>query len=279
MLDEQETKLSPETYLEGNSMADFRCRQCSTNLSVNHSGATVAVWGLAQCNGCKSWTPFKEENGIFVIVEPLMPARLCPNCKTKTAFRRLWDWPPNGEPVSALDLCLACGLVAYFKSDRLGQTVIDQYPKVVQVAQPELPDQVKKAYAEALISQGAGAPNGALLMCRRAIQEALDNLGAKKGDLPTQLGDLVSKLKLTPDLKEWGDHARIGGKLAGHGTGGNEWGDATKIWGDASDAEAVIAFCEAFFEYVYVLPERNKERRAKTGTPPALQSGPGSNVP
>lgn len=220
-------------------------------------------------------------------MEAAMPARKCPYCKVVSNFSRSADriinaesTPPgtNNEEVS-LDICQNCNAVVYFRTIRGGGDVKDMYPGLTESAPDELPSNVRKAFDEALICYAAKAPNGALLMCRRAIQEALNDLGAKNGDLPTQLSDLVSKYKLTPDLKEWADHARIGGKLAGHGTGGNEWGDATKIWGDVTDAEAVIAFCEGFFEYVYVLPERNKQRRVKTGTPPVAQSGTGSNAP
>lgn len=244
-------------------MADFLCAKCGAPLQVSHGQHVEAMQGYSQCQSCKMWTPFRVRGGIYRIDESLMPVRICPNCKAKAGFRRRWEWPPESSKVAALDSCSACGFTAYFKSDdREGTNVTDMYPKVVLEPPTELPEPVKKAYAEALVCYGAGAPNGTLLMCRRAIQEALDGLGAKKGVLPTQLQDLVDKRKIPPDLKDWADHARIGGKLAGHGTGGAEWGDSTKVWGDMKDADAVIGFCDSFFDYLYVIPERNRQRRA-----------------
>jgi len=268
----EKTKLPPTEELEG-SMPQFRCMAGKHNHSIDHGATTTEVRGLALCGGCNEWTPYHITGGLLHSVdEAAVPIRVCPNCGAKAAFRRRWEWPPNGDEIGALDSCSACGFTAYFKSsDRQGKSVIDQYPKVIRNPQDELPAQVKTAYAEALQCYGAGAPNGALLMCRRAIQEALDERGAKKGDLPTQLNDLVTQYKITPDLKDWADHARIGGKLAGHGTGGKEWGDPSKVWGDSEDAEAVLEFCEAFFEYLYVLPERNKQRRSRIAPPPATQ--------
>ena len=65
---------------------------------------------------------------------------------------------------------------------------------------------------------GADVPNGTLLMHRRALHETLNHLGARKGDLPTQLSDLVKKQMIVPRLRDWTDQARIGGKIAAHGT-------------------------------------------------------------
>jgi hypothetical protein len=45
----------------------------------------------------------------------------------------------------------------------------------------------------------------------------MDDKKAKKGNLPTQLNDLVNKGEITPKLKEWADQARIGGRIAAHG--------------------------------------------------------------
>lgn len=285
MTDGQETKLSPETCLEGGSMADFRCRRCGINQNVGHSGGTSAMQGLVQCSSsaCRSWTPFKVDNGILVTGENLMPARVCPNCKVKAAFRRLWDWPPidatDVAVVDALDMCSSCGYVAYFKTDRLGQKVTDQYPKNVPQAPQEIPEKIRIAFQEALLCYGAGGPNGSLLMCRRALQEVMNDKQAKKGDLPVQLNDLVARGVIIPRLKDWADQARIGGRIAAHGGGGDEWGDPDKIWGTMEDAQIVIEYLNGFFEFVYVLDARMNARFGEHGASPASQSGTDSNAP
>jgi len=136
------------------------------------------------------------------------------------------------------------------------------YPKARETAPQELPDKVRRAFDEALLSYEIGAWNGVLGMCRRAVQEALLDLGAPiKGDLPTQLKYLVDNHKITPDLRDWADQARIGGRLAAHGIGGDEWGQPEKQWGDQMDATEVIEFCKSFFEYSYLMRERLKKRR------------------
>ncbi len=267
----------PET-LEGEQiMAEFRCVKCGDNLNVSHGGTTQAVQGLARCGSCEHWTPFLEENNMFRGTdEALMPTRVCPNCKVTTAFRRRWAWPPGGDEVSALDSCTACGLVAYVRGDRSGQEVVDQYPKDIQVPPAELPDLVKTAFAEGLKCYSADAPNGALLMCRRALQETMNNLEAVKGDLPKQLDHLVEERAITPKLRDWADQSRIGGRIAAHGTGGDEWGDPDKVWGDMDDAEIVIEYLKGFFEYVYVLEARIKQKM-QGGDQPASPAEPDSS--
>jgi hypothetical protein len=118
-------------------------------------------------------------------------------------------------------------------------------------------------------------------MSRRTLQEALNDMienvqtldgEAKKKllkrDLPTQLQALVDAHVITPDLKDWADQARIGGKLAAHGTGGDEWGEPDKEWGDQGDAQTVIEFLQSFLEYSYAMKQRLANRRgsAETGS-------------
>ena len=213
-----------------------------------------------------------------------MPARLCPYCKVVSNFTRgpstntavAAKTPPSQvDQVLALEWCANCEAYIYVRGhESNGDVIYDQYPKVVDKAPEELPPAIKKAFDEALKCYGAEAPNGALLMCRRAIQESVQNLEAPKGNLPKQLQALVDADKITPDLKEWADHARVGGKIAAHGVGGDEWGDPDQIWGDLEDAAAVIEFCRAFFEYTYVIPERNRQRRISTGLETKEQSEP-----
>ncbi len=79
---------------------------------------------------------------------------------------------------------------------------------------------------------------------------------------------------IIPDLRDWADQARIGGKLAAHGKGGDEWGQPDKEWGEQTDADQVIEFCKSFFDYAYVMKARLAKQRML-----ASQSKPGSNAP
>ena len=218
--------------------------------------------------------------------EETMPARLCPYCQVVSNFSRnaplgasKMAQEGEGNQEISLDTCQNCNVASYFRaSEGSGDKVFDQYPKTVERAPTELPDGIEKAFNEALVCYGALAPNGALLMCRRALQETMADKNAKKGDLPTQLDDLVTKGEITPKLREWADQARIGGRIAAHGAGGEAWGDPDKLWGTIDDARAVIDYLKIFFDYVYVLEER---MISKFGEPnvPASQSETDSSAP
>lgn len=224
---------------------------------------------------------------INVLEGEIMPARLCPYCKVVSNFGRLFatgadsNPAPDGETRGGEEIslcnCPNCNAVVYYRTPSGGGgTVIDQYPQTVERASTDLPDPVRKALDEALLCYGAGSPNGTLLMCRRALQETMNDKKAKKGDLPTQLEDLVSRQEITPKLRDWATQSQIGGRIAAHGSGGELWGDPDKIWGTMDDARIVIEYLNGFFEYVYVLAARIKNSM-KDADSPASQSKKGSN--
>ena len=185
----------------------------------------------------------------------------CPNCKAKTNFNlaATVNKDHKGASQLAIGLCQVCDFPVYFGLKKENQNEIWHYPEVLEVPPEGLPERIEIAFAEALSCYSSHIPNATLLMCRRAIQETMADKEAKKGDLPTQLDDLVASQKITPSLRDWAKHAQIGGRIAAHGTGGGQWGDPNQIWGTMADAEAVVAFCNAFFQYLYTLEKRNKE--------------------
>lgn len=209
-----------------------------------------------------------------------MPVTICPHCGRGSDFL-------IGAQVSkqtdakinwAVGSCRLCKKEVWFELHKDNpEQIMSSWPTARESAAAELPDNVRRALDEAFNCYSVEAWNGTLCMCRRAIQDALIQLGAPtKGNLPTQLKALVDTHKITPDLKDWADQARIGGKLAAHGTGGDEWGDPDKDWADRDDATQVIEFCRSFFEYAYVMKARLQRRQSGT---PASQSRPSSNEP
>ena len=204
-----------------------------------------------------------------------MPISKCPNCGDGANFQLRATTAQNADQRkddwSAIGRCVLCQGEVYFRLRGQSEEVIHSYPRLTERAPSELPDKVRRAFEEALKSQGAGAPNAALSMWRRTLQEALDNLGAPEGNLPKQLQALVDGHKIRLDLKEWADHARIGGRLAAHGTGGKDWGEEGLEWGEQAYAVTVQDFLSSFLEYVYVMPERNRQRREKQINDPTSQ--------
>ena len=179
-----------------------------------------------------------------------MPLRKCPYCKGLSNFSLsgqmcqglLKGWV-------SLDICQNCETPVYFltPSHQDRTTILDIYPKLSLEPDKELPENVKLAFVEAIKGLNDGNWNSCVVMCRRALEEAMSDLGAEGEDLFHQIDNLESQRKITPELKAWAHESRLGGKLGAHGT-------KQKKWADKNDAEEVLEFSRWFFRYVYVLP-------------------------
>ena len=198
----------------------------------------------------------------------VMPAIVCPHCGVGAnfAFSVSSQKRTNDKIICAVGFCQLCLKEVYFEVARENtDQIYTHWPRKTEKAAEELPTKVQRAFNEAFRCYSEEAWNGALLMCRRAINDALIELGApSKGNLPSQMKALVDANKITPDLKDWADQARIGGKLAAHGVGGDEWGEPEKDWADQDDADEVIDFCKSFFEYAFVMKARLDKRRGQS---------------
>ena len=188
-----------------------------------------------------------------------MPLRKCPYCKGLSNFD-LGIQLSQGllKGVVSLDICHNCGSPVYFvtKSYQDRNTILDSYPKLDLEPDKELPGNVKVAFVEAIKALNDSNWNSCVVMCRRALQEAMDDLGAKGEDLFHQIDNLEDQRKITPELKSWAHESRLGGKLGAHGT-------KQKKWADKDDADEVLEFSRWFFRYVYVLPKQLADRKQK----------------
>lgn len=199
-----------------------------------------------------------------------MPLRKCPYCKGLSNFSlgpHLFQGHLKG--CVSLDTCHNCGTPVYFVTPSVPDrnTILDSYPKLDLEVDKELPDNVKLAFAEAIKGLNDGNWNSCVVMCRRALEEAMADLGAEGEDLFHQIDNLESQRKITPELKAWAHESRLGGKLGAHGT-------KQKKWADKNDAEEVLEFSRWFFRYVYVLPRQLAARKAAvapSGNEPTAQ--------
>ena len=199
-----------------------------------------------------------------------MPLRKCPYCKGLSNFS-LGPYLCEGhlKGCVSLDTCHNCNTPVYFVTPSVKDrnTILDSYPKLDLEVDKELPDNVKLAFAEAIKGLNDGNWNSCVVMCRRALEESMTELGAEGEDLFHQIDNLESQRKITPELKAWAHESRLGGKLGAHGT-------KQKKWADKDDAEEVLEFSRWFFRYVYVLPRQLAARKAAvapSGNEPTAQ--------
>ena len=195
-----------------------------------------------------------------------MPSRRCPHCKVESSYSTVgstYIFDPHKPSNIRLDVCQndEChGHVAVIMHPPTGSE-LDVFPKLETDPDELLPDEVKKAFGQALKSLNEKIWDGCVLMCRRALEETTADLGAKGKVLYDKIEDLAKQNRITPDLQEWAHEGRLAGKLGAHGTE-----EEAKKWNDESDAEEIVEFCKWFFRYVYVLPlqlQQRKERLAE----------------
>lgn len=117
------------------------------------------------------------------------------------------------------------------------------------------PEAVQRAFSEAQDCLRAGAATAAALMCRRAIEEAAKSLGQKsRAPLAKKLSRLHDQGTLDDRLLEWADALKLAGNDAAHET------DAEIT---VRDAEDLLAFTEAFAEYLFTYRRRFDEYSAR----------------
>jgi hypothetical protein len=143
---------------------------------------------------------------------------------------------------------------------------VDVYPALDEEPDGLLPEGVSKAFGQALKSLNEGIWDGCVLMCRRALQEAMGELEATGGTLYAQIESLANASRITPDLKEWAHEGRLAGNLGAHGD------EEEKKWNDESDAQEIVEFSKWFFRYIYVLPKQLAERRERLTAEPTPPS-------
>ncbi len=124
-----------------------------------------------------------------------------------------------------------------------------------------VPDEILGDYSEGLVCLANGAPKAAVSMFRRAIQDAMINLGANQKD------DLIDQIKnvgsLTQDIKDWAHNIRIFGNWGVH-----PQDDMLKEVTPELAAE-VRDFVDEFMNYVYVMPGKVRVARGRYQKDPA----------
>ena len=191
----------------------------------------------------------------------------CPHCTKPTVFIKVAGPHEQTSPVNSLWAVMQCqGCTNYIlgatRKDNASQRYyyLAHYPlgKPNDDAPPEIPDNIRADFREALRCRFIEAHNATVEMCRRAVQASCIDLKAPADKrLFEQIDLLAAEGKITTPLKEMAHRVRLGGNLGAHPP--EDPDDATVIVIGATYADAVIEFTRDFFQHVYVMPERLKK--------------------
>lgn len=135
--------------------------------------------------------------------------------------------------------------------------IVDMYPKRIPQIDKSIPLTVASDFIEAAKCFDNECFKASASMCRRALQSSVFQKGANGRDLIDQIDDLYSKGIITSDLKDWAHEIRITGN-----TGAHPDKDGLKDVGQ-DEAREILDFMESYLNYVYTMPSKVAEKKAK----------------
>ena len=188
---------------------------------------------------------------------------VCPHCGVENvAFQLATQYRRDKNSYTyQLWICGYCGMPACSKtSSPLGQggyllyQLPNFFPIPKEISAPYgTPDDIANSFrsAKRLLQMGKDADyEGACIMSRRGIEQAVIELGAEGKNLFQKINNLEEKRLIPPAMRDWAHHLREIGNEGAHG------GIATE-----EDAAQAVYFAEMLFTYLYTLPKRMAEYR------------------
>lgn len=139
-----------------------------------------------------------------------------------------------------------------------GYVLLDTYPKAVPPRTPaHATEALKNYFGQASEAARRGNYDASGAMSRKVVdvstKQLLGDEAKKFNNIQGRIDALAAKHALTPDLQEWAHQVRLGGNEAAH--------DEEPF--DKADAEELLDFVDLYLTYVYTLPGRLAERKAR----------------
>lgn len=202
----------------------MKCPHC---LTAFHDNREVTELGE---DGTSKWTLFR---------------RTCPECRKFifSLFERYERFSVGG------------GNRYHYHRERLC------YPKAISRAPlpAEVPEEYASDYREACLTL-ADSPKASAALSRRCLQHTLrEKLGVKKGDLASEIQQVLDGGKLPSHLLESLDAVRNIGNFAAHPIKSTASGEVIEV--ELGEAEWNLDVLESLFDYVFVQPEILRKKR------------------
>jgi hypothetical protein len=142
------------------------------------------------------------------------------------------------------------------------ETIFHEWPNAGDRPSPAgVPAPVADDWREAHKDLGIQTWKSAATMARRAVQGVCINKGAAPAKLAAQIKELAANNTLHPHLVVWADQVRLFGNDGAH-----PGEDGLTDVGEA-DAREAVAFLDQLLDWVYVMPGRLDEVKARAGQP------------
>jgi Domain of unknown function (DUF4145) len=196
----------------------------------------------------------------------------CPLCGHIVAFQPSGgDWVQSAGPLGAIHVyhavCPNCQSPYFYVHDAEGH-VIHDWPNEGERPSPSgVPSRIADDWREAHKDLGIQTWKSAATMARRAVQGVCINKGAAPAKLAAQIKELAANNTLHPVLVDWAHQVRLFGNDGAH-PGDDALADITE-----ADAREAVAFLDQLLDWIYVMPGRLGDVKARSGQPP-VEGGP-----
>jgi hypothetical protein len=208
------------------------------------------------CNKAIAWNPesldkwVDEKDSNYTIVYELLSDD-CPACERKIIILHT----KYGKPVYGEN-----NPPQYITHN---QTEEIFYPKYKQAKgiEPEVPETYKKNFIEAyLVSQIS--PKASAALSRRLLQIILrEEFNIKQRDLAKEIDEFIKLPNIPPVLVEAIDAIRNIGNFAAHPIKSTSTGEIVDV--EIGEADWLLEIIEMLFNFTFVQPKREKEKRDK----------------
>lgn len=151
----------------------------------------------------------------------------CPECKVKTRIEYEYIAENNDHTYFAMARCIDCERMTFFQyKDKERDSVLDElmpefkdnskiqfvelihaFPFSSEIKIEDIPDKISKSYLEGVRCLDSNAPNGAVSMFRKFLQQICVDLGADSSKrLVDQISILPSEIIPTAtEIRQWGN--------------------------------------------------------------------------
>lgn len=205
----------------------MKCPHCIVDFHDHPEGSTVG----------------EDDDGRWTLIK-----RTCPNCNRlvlQLGFQQ-WRRSPNGQLTLAKD----------YTSVTLVRPKASSRPPV----SPEVPTEFAGDYREACLVLPDSAKASAALS-RRCLQHILrERAGVKKGDLATEIQQVIDGGRLPSHLAESLDAIRNIGNFAAHPIKSQTSGEIVDV--EPGEAEWNLDVIESLFDFFFVQPALLQKKRA-----------------
>lgn len=188
----------------------------------------------------------------------------CPFCMERGNFSteaHLAKKQPNGHKVLNFDTlkcgsCAAYVQVLWSAGDHLHAFRVQPWPLRYKKAPDQYPEAIGRFWLQAKKNLADQNWDAAAVMARSALQLALRSHDAQGANLKQEIDDLATKGLLPPLMRDWSHNVR---ELANDSAHPNPDLSPTS----PKDASDIVGFLDFLLEYLYTLPKRISEYRAR----------------